>query len=110
MSGKSQTKPSSPAPKNAFLTKLDLIAEVPKAAEVRPKGSCHHCERHAGHHGARVATRGDKVEIRGFGNFRAPKRAAVRTQSQNRRSGGSAREKIPYFKPSRELRELLAKI
>jgi len=58
----------------------------------------------------RALRRGDKVEIRGFGTFRTRQRQA----RVGRNPKTSARvevppKKIPYFKPSRELRELVDK-
>jgi integration host factor subunit beta len=51
---------------------------------------------------------GDKVEVRGFGSFHTrPRRARI---SRNPRTGASVKvpaRSIPYFKASKELRELI---
>ena len=50
----------------------------------------------------------EKVELRGFGSFRVKRRAA--RVARNPRTGASVqvREKvIPYFKPSKELKQLV---
>ncbi len=51
---------------------------------------------------------GDKVEVRGFGSFRIRQRKS-RT-GRNPKTGVSVAvpaKKVPYFKPSKELRELI---
>lgn len=51
---------------------------------------------------------GDKVEVRGFGSFRTRQRNP-RT-GRNPKTGVSVSvpaKKVPYFKPSKELRELI---
>jgi len=51
---------------------------------------------------------GDKVEIRGFGSFRIRQRNA-RT-GRNPKTGAKVEvpaKRVPYFKPSKELRDLL---
>ena len=53
---------------------------------------------------------GDKVEIRGFGSFRTRQRNS-RT-GRNPKTGVSVEvpaKKVPFFKPSKELRELIGK-
>lgn len=52
---------------------------------------------------------GDKVEVRGFGSFRTRQRNS-RT-GRNPKTGVSVAvpaKKVPFFKPSKELRELIA--
>jgi integration host factor subunit beta len=55
--------------------------------------------------------RGDKVEIRGFGTFRTrPRRARI---GRNPKSGAPVEvpaKRIPFFKASKELQELIQKI
>ena len=49
---------------------------------------------------------GDKVELRGFGSFRARSRNA--RQGRNPRTGGAVQvpsKKVPFFKAGKELRE-----
>jgi integration host factor subunit beta len=51
---------------------------------------------------------GDKIELRGFGSFRVRHRAS-RT-GRNPKTGDSVlvpAKKVPYFKPGKELRELI---
>ncbi|MDO8281638.1 MAG: integration host factor subunit beta [Thermodesulfovibrionia bacterium] len=53
---------------------------------------------------------GDKVEIRGFGNFRLRSRNA--RKARNPKTGDSvevAPKKVPYFKVGKELREMATK-
>jgi integration host factor subunit beta len=52
--------------------------------------------------------RGDKIELRGFGSFRVRRRGS-RT-GRNPKTGEGVvvpAKKVPYFKPGKELRELL---
>ena len=52
--------------------------------------------------------RGDKIELRGFGSFRIRKRGS-RT-GRNPKTGEGVlvpAKKVPYFKPGKELRELI---
>ena len=51
---------------------------------------------------------GDKIEIRGFGSFRTRQRNA--RIGRNPKSGARVEvpaKKVPYFKPSKELRDLI---
>ncbi len=52
--------------------------------------------------------RGDKIELRGFGSFRVRRRGS-RT-GRNPKTGQGVvvpAKRVPYFKPGKELRELL---
>lgn len=52
--------------------------------------------------------RGEKVELRGFGSFRTRKRDA--RQGRNPRTGTQVKvppKVVPYFKPGKQLREIL---
>jgi len=52
--------------------------------------------------------RGDKVEIRGFGSFRTRQRRA--RIGRNPKTGAKVSveaKRVPYFKPSKDLKELL---
>lgn len=54
---------------------------------------------------------GDKVEIRGFGSFRTRQRNS-RT-GRNPKTGASVSvpaKRVPFFKPSKELRELIGEL
>lgn len=51
---------------------------------------------------------GDKVELRGFGSFRLRERAS--RQGRNPKTGEKVfvpAKKVPYFKPGKELKELI---
>jgi integration host factor subunit beta len=51
---------------------------------------------------------GDKIELRGFGSFRVRHRA--KRTGRNPKTGDSVlvpAKKVPYFKPGKELRELI---
>jgi integration host factor subunit beta len=55
--------------------------------------------------------RGDKIELRGFGSFRVRERGS-RT-GRNPKTGEGVvvpAKKVPYFKPGKELRELINRI
>jgi len=55
-----------------------------------------------------AVTSGDKVEVRGFGSFRTRQRNS-RT-GRNPKTGASVAvpaKRVPYFKPSKELRDLV---
>jgi integration host factor subunit beta len=59
----------------------------------------------------RALRSGDKVEIRGFGSFHARQRRA--RIGRNPKTGARVQvptKKIPFFKPSKELRELVESI
>jgi integration host factor subunit beta len=51
---------------------------------------------------------GDKVELRGFGSFRLRERAS--RHGRNPKTGEKVQvpaKKVPYFKPGKELKELI---
>lgn len=51
---------------------------------------------------------GEKVELRGFGSFRTRQRQA--RQGRNPRTGAQVKvppKSVPYFKPGKQLREIL---
>jgi integration host factor subunit beta len=52
--------------------------------------------------------RGEKVELRGFGSFRLRERSP--RQGRNPKTGEKVQvpaKKVPYFKPGKELKELI---
>ncbi len=52
--------------------------------------------------------RGEKIELRGFGSFRIRNRLA--RQGRNPKTGETVKvpaKRVPYFKPGKELRELI---
>jgi integration host factor subunit beta len=92
---------------SAPLTKANLIEEVCRVVEIPRKEAAIIVERildsmvHA-------LDRGDKVEIRGFGSFRTRYRRA--RVGRNPKTGARVEvpaKRIPFFKPSKELRELV---
>jgi integration host factor subunit beta len=55
--------------------------------------------------------RGDKIEIRGFGSFHTRRRRA--RVGRNPKTGARVEvpaKRIPFFKPSRELRDVVMKL
>lgn len=89
------------------MTKADLIDEVARAAEVSRKESETVVETIFGGIVGSLR-RGDKIEIRGFGSFRTRQRRA-RT-GRNPKTGARVdvpAKTIPYFKPSKELKDLV---
>jgi integration host factor subunit beta len=89
------------------MTKADLIEEVSKLAELTRKDSEVVVETifdsivHSLH-------AGDKIEIRGFGSFRTRQRKP--RVGRNPKTGDRVEvpaKKIPFFKPSKELKDLV---
>ena len=89
------------------MTKAELVEEVSRVSDLTKK-----------HSEVIVDTvfrsiiealhRGEKIELRGFGSFRIRKRNA--RQGRNPKTGETVSvpaKRIPYFKPGRELKELL---
>lgn len=51
---------------------------------------------------------GEKIELRGFGSFRVRNRSS--RQGRNPKTGSTVKvpaKKVPYFKPGKELKELI---
>ncbi len=51
---------------------------------------------------------GEKIELRGFGSFRVSNRSS--RQGRNPKTGSTVKvpaKKVPYFKPGKELKELI---
>ncbi len=89
------------------MTKAELVEEVIKSSSLSKKDA-----------GVVVQTlldsiveslkKGEKVELRGFGSFRIRSRSA--RQGRNPKSGELVKvpaKRVPYFKPGKELRELI---
>ena len=95
------------APKEGAMTKAQLIDEVARVADLSRK----HAETIIDIFFQSIVTaleRGEKIELRGFGSFRIRKRNA--RQGRNPKTGETVSvpaKRIPYFKPGRELKELL---
>ena len=91
------------------MTKADLIEEVSRAAELNRKEAEAVVENiFASVVGAMRS--GDKVEVRGFGSFRTRERQA--RVGRNPKTGTPVdvpSRRVPHFKPSKELKELVNK-
>ena len=89
------------------MTKAELIEEVSRVVEMTRKDSEVIVE--AIFDSVVKSLRGgDKIEIRGFGSFRTRQRQA--RIGRNPKSGDRVEvpaKKIPFFKPSKELRDLV---
>lgn len=89
------------------MTKADLIEDVSRAVEMSRKESEIIIETVIDSI-VNSLRAGDKIEIRGFGSFRTRQRKS-RT-GRNPKTGASVHvpaKKIPYFKPSKELKDLV---
>src|SRR5438128_1096947 len=92
------------------LTKADLIEEVSRVTELQWREAALIVE-HILDSMARAIKRGDKVEIRGFGSFRTRQRQA--RVGRNPKTGARVEvpaKRIPFFKPSQELRQVVQKL
>jgi integration host factor subunit beta len=89
------------------MTKADLIEEVSKVVEMTRKESEIIVETIFDSI-VKSLRGGDKIEIRGFGSFRTRQRQA--RIGRNPKSGERVEvpaKRIPFFKPSKELRDLV---
>ena len=89
------------------MTKAELIAEVAKAADL-PKKDSEIIVNTVLKSIVDALHRGEKIELRGFGSFRLRNRRA--RAGRNPKTGESVQvpaKSIPYFKPGRELKELI---
>src|SRR5947208_15433094 len=89
------------------MTKADLIEEVSRLAELTRKDSEIIVET-IFDSVVRSLRAGDKIEIRGFGSFRTRQRKP--RVGRNPETGARVEvpaKKIPYFKPSTELKDLI---
>ena len=93
--------------KEGAMTKAQLIDEVARVADLSRK----HAELIVDIFFQSIVNaleRGEKIELRGFGSFRIRQRNA--RQGRNPKTGDQVSvpsKRIPYFKPGRELKELL---
>src|SRR3974377_2375402 len=89
------------------MTKADLIEEVSRAVEMSRKDSEVIVET-VFDSIVKTLRSGDKIEIRGFGSFRnrEPKPRVGRNPKTGARVEVPAK-KIPYFKPSKELKDVV---
>ncbi len=89
------------------MTKADLIEGVSKATEMSRKDSEIIVET-VFESIVKSLRSGDKIEIRGFGSFRTRQRNS--RVGRNPKTGARVdvpAKKIPYFKPSKELKDLV---
>ena len=89
------------------MTKAELIEEVTRVVEITRKDSEGIVEAIFDSIVRSLRT-ADKIEIRGFGSFRTRQRPA--RVGRNPKTGERVEvpaKKIPYFKPSRELKDLV---
>ena len=89
------------------MTKAELIEEVSRVVEMTRKDSEVIVEAILGSV-VRALRTGDKIEIRGFGSFRT--RSRQPRVGRNPKTGARVdvpAKKIPYFKPSKELKDLV---
>jgi integration host factor subunit beta len=96
--------------KESKLTRADLIDKVSESLQIPYKEAAVIVELILDGI-VRALGRGEKVEIRGFGSFRTRLRRS--RIGRNPMTGARVEippKKIPYFKPSKELRELVQRI
>jgi len=89
------------------MTKADLIKDVGKAVELSSKDSEVIVDTIFDNI-VKSLQQGDKIEIRGFGSFRTRQRNA--RVGRNPKTGARVEvpaKKIPFFKPSKELKDLV---
>lgn len=89
------------------MTKADLIDEVSRAVELSRKDSEVIVET-VFDSIVKSLRSGDKIEIRGFGSFRTRERKS--RVGRNPKTGARVEvpaKKIPYFKPSKELKDVV---
>ena len=92
------------------MTKADLIEEVSRVVELTRKESEVIVEA-IFDSVVRSLRSGDKIEIRGFGSFRTRERQA--RIGRNPKTGDRVdvpAKRIPYFKPSKELKDLVNEV
>src|SRR6201981_2174855 len=93
--------------KQPTLTKADLIEEVLKVTELPRKESETIVETIFDSIIAALQ-KGEKIEIRGFGSFRTrERRGRVGRQPKTGEKVEVPAKKIPYFKPSKELKDFV---
>jgi len=89
------------------MTKADLIEEVSRVVEMTRKDSEVIVET-IFESVVKALRASDKIEIRGFGSFRTRQRNA--RVGRNPKTGARVdvpSKKVPYFKPSKELKDLI---
>jgi integration host factor subunit beta len=89
------------------MTKAELVEEVARAAELTKKDSEVIVDE-VFKNIIQALNRGEKIELRGFGSFRVRQRDARR--GRNPKTGAPVdipAKRVPYFKPGKELKELI---
>jgi integration host factor subunit beta len=102
--------PSHAGVNSTILTKADLIADVASGAELPQKQAAVIVECILDSM-VKAIERGDKIEIRGFGTFRTRQRQG--RIGRNPKTGARVEvpaKRIPFFKPSKELRDAVMKL
>ena len=93
--------------KTSTLTKADLVEEVCRVTEL-PRKESERIVETVFESISQALKQDDKIEIRGFGSFRTRQRRG--RIGRNPKTGEKVEvppKRIPYFKPSRELREFV---
>lgn len=89
------------------MTKADLVEEVARVTELTRKDSEVIVDT-LFESVIQALTEGDKLEVRGFGSFRVRQRNA--RVGRNPKTGEKVEvpaKRVPYFKPSKELKDLI---
>ncbi len=92
---------------NATITKADLIEEVLRITEL-PRKESEEVVETVFESIIQALQSGDKIEIRGFGSFRTRERRG--RVGRNPKTGAKVEvpaKKIPFFKPSKELKDFV---
>ena len=89
------------------MTKAELVEDVARAAELTKKDAERLVEI-VFESIIDTLNQGEKIELRGFGSFRVRERGARR--GRNPKTGDPVNipaKRVPYFKPGKELKELI---
>ena len=89
------------------MTKAELVEDVARAAELTKKDAERLVEL-VFESIIETLNQGEKIELRGFGSFRVRARGARR--GRNPKTGDPVNipaKRVPYFKPGKELKELI---
>ena len=89
------------------MTKAELVEDVARAAELTKKDAERLVEI-VFESIIETLDRGEKIELRGFGSFRVRERGSRR--GRNPKTGDPVNipaKRVPYFKPGKELKELI---
>src|SRR6187549_2114118 len=89
------------------MTKAELVEDVARAAELTKKDAERLVEI-VFESIIETLNHGEKIELRGFGSFRVRERGARR--GRNPKTGDPVSipaKRVPYFKPGKELKELI---